>query len=469
MAAPSLAQDAAVPLLRLPDPFLLAVLRCCDTRSICSAARAHSRLHQAAAATLTSVTLETNNIDNQQQQLDSLVDVYLPRYGEHVDSISLGPGQLQQLPTTLTKLTSLTARRTDMQLLPGCGFQGVLGAAVTPPLKRLRLNHCILMMDAFSGEGLTAALALLPGLQHLSLIDNRNVITEKEIATAGGNVLLKLQQLTYLELRGVWQEPADSDYEGDPADALDPAAVDFFKLQHLVALKRLADLRLKLPGFPCSIKASMLSSAQRLTHLQLQTTDSSEFCFEPGVLAGKTLLQHLQLQCCYMAGHEAGYAQLLSELSKLQQLTCLILNRCLYVCEDGPSAKAYSALTASSKLQHLDVRECTFPEGVWQHVFPAGRQLPHMRELDISEVLGIPLTAADGISLVSCCPGLQSLNMRGLPCSHWPTAAGGAAGPEQSEHAVPAASHWLGRGVGGGAGVGGGNGGCVSADRAAAA
>ena len=118
-----------------------------------------------------------------------------------------------------------------------------------------------------------------------------------------------------------------------------------------------------------------------------------------------------------MAGHAAGYAQLLSELPKLQQLTCLILARCLYVSEGGTPAAAYSALTASSKLRHLDVSEGSFPAGVWQHVFPAGRQLPHLRELDLSEVTGCPVTAADGSSLVSCCPGLQSLNMWRLACS----------------------------------------------------
>jgi hypothetical protein len=52
---------------------------------VCSAARAHSRLHQAAAIALNSITLEIED----QQQVDSLVDVYLCAHGQHVDSISL--------------------------------------------------------------------------------------------------------------------------------------------------------------------------------------------------------------------------------------------------------------------------------------------------------------------------------------------------------------------------------------------
>ena len=77
MASESVAQDVAVTLLQLPDPCLLAVLRCCDTRSKCSAASAHSRLHEAAAAALTSITLDASRrskVLSRQPRLDSLVD-----------------------------------------------------------------------------------------------------------------------------------------------------------------------------------------------------------------------------------------------------------------------------------------------------------------------------------------------------------------------------------------------------------
>jgi hypothetical protein len=45
-------------LLALPDPCLLTVLQYCaadDQRGLCSAARAHSRLHQAAVEVLCSI------------------------------------------------------------------------------------------------------------------------------------------------------------------------------------------------------------------------------------------------------------------------------------------------------------------------------------------------------------------------------------------------------------------------------
>jgi hypothetical protein len=115
-------------LLRLPDPCLVEVLSYCagDRRILYSAARAHSRLHQAAAVVdLSSITANVN-----QQQLDSLVEVYLWRHGQRIDSLSL-LGDLQpargQHPSVLLnrlpicvhlQLASLTCERLRIQLLP---------------------------------------------------------------------------------------------------------------------------------------------------------------------------------------------------------------------------------------------------------------------------------------------------------------------------------------------------------------
>ena len=83
-----------------------------------------------------------------------------------------------------------------------------------------------------------------------------------------------------------------------------------------------------------------------------------------------------------------------------------------------PLAAAYAALTASSKLQHLGLRKCVLPAGVWHHMLRAGRQLQHITSLDISHVQQAPpdedAPAPEGTVLVSCCPGLQELHMQGL-------------------------------------------------------
>jgi hypothetical protein len=74
-------------LLALPEPCLLAVLQslaATDQRSLFSAARAHSRLHQAAVAALHSVTV----CCAQEKQLGGML-VFLRKHGQQVNSIEV--------------------------------------------------------------------------------------------------------------------------------------------------------------------------------------------------------------------------------------------------------------------------------------------------------------------------------------------------------------------------------------------
>jgi hypothetical protein len=412
-----------LPLLALPDPCLLAVLQCCaaeEQRSLLSAARAHSRLHKAAAVALSSVNANVR----QQQQLDSVL-LYLDRHGSHVNSLKLSQPltmrwgrpfrfTLRHLPSTL-QLQSLELSGWDLQLLSDNGSEGVLAAAVAagaPPLKQLQLDCCELLDGA---EGLAAALLQLPALEHLCIFCNciydcicdcdcNYYCNATATASFATGVLQQLQQLTYLELAG------------DCLQGPDEASPD---LQPLTALARLVDLRLRLED---TISASMLSSVCHLTRLVMDKGG-----FEPGALAGKPKLQHLELTACSLYNqHQTGglwVAELLSQLQHQTQLT--------YLCVGGsmmrscgelyPPAAAYAALTASSKLQHLSISWCKLPPDVWEHLFPAGRQLLHLTSLDISKVKQqLPYGAAlapDGSRLASCCPSLQSLDMSNLQYS----------------------------------------------------
>ena len=388
-------------LLQLPDSCLLAVLRCCadDPRSLFSAARAHSRLHQAAVLAASSISV----VLTQQQQADSVL-LYVTNHGQHVSSISLsrmppaddsaedtGPTiSLRELPQSLHRLNTLHIRGLHVQLQPGDGFAGVLHAWM--PLKQLQLDTC----DLLDGkEGLAAALPLLPSLQHLSIGDTDG--QAKSIPFPSG-ILQVLQQLTYLELAACTLQ--------DP-DSLQPECMH--------VLTRLQDLRLDLWG-AVSVSASTLSGARQLTRLQLRGSMNAGMCcaFWAAVLAGRTQLRHLALQQCDLQGGTTGVTELLSHLQQLQQLTYLNLRSSL---ENLAPMGCYSALTASSQLQHLDISECVLPAGVWQHVFSSTRKLPHLRMLDVEYVThpsspedpAGPAAAPEGSRLVSCCSGLQTL------------------------------------------------------------
>jgi hypothetical protein len=401
------AESAAAPslLLELPAACLLQVLQYCavDQRSLLNAARAHSRLHQAAVQVLHSI----HAVMTQQQQHDSVL-LYLSKHGCHVQDMRLQGGpdhmlSLSQLPPDL-QLYSI-------QLLGlFLSFEALQDAARMTSLQQLRLSDCKLPDSDW--EALATALSQLPaGLEHLSI--SKVIFTEYVDAKVPTAVLAKLQQLTYLELAKVFVLGSE-----------DEAGL---ALQPLQALTRLVDLRLVSLGDQ-RISASMLSGTHGLTRLDLNVHWSE---VEAVLLAGKTLLQHLNLNGCSIAGGSIeGQEQLLSQLQHMQQLTYLSLDLTLcfhlpemYEEEEGdgelqwgPPTSAYAALTASSKLQHLEISSCRMPVGAWQHVFPAGRQLPLLQELDISYVeyatRGVPALGPEGNCLVSCCPGLRVLDVQ---------------------------------------------------------
>ena len=346
----------------------------------------------------------------QQQQANSMVQ-YLSNYGQHVGSLELvghehpvhGAITLHELPhDTLQGLSSLSCSHMHLQLQPGDGFQGVLGPSASR--KQLQFTECTLLDGQ---EALAAALLLLTELQHLSL--TRNASGMAWHGNGRGFYLhlslnnQQMQQLTHLELVKCGMQQPDG-------------------LQRLQGLTRLQDLRLECLGAH-TVQASMLSGLQQLTSLNVRGGyGGGTRTLEPGALAGLTQLQHLAVVAFSTAGGSAGVAQLLYHLQHMQQLTHLDLSFTLRngspsVEAEASSAAAYSALTASSKLRHLNIGFCTLPAGAWQHMFPAGRQLPQLQVLDIRVLTSVhsrAFSAPEGSRLVSCCPGLQSLTMAGL-------------------------------------------------------
>jgi hypothetical protein len=390
-------QADEVSLSELPDPCLLAVLQCCaaiDQRSVLSAARAHSRLHQAAVLALRSITAVVKS----QEQVNSVL-LYLSKHGQHLDSVSI-EDEHGYHPLTLHLPTALTVQLRSLQLkemlLVGEDFRGVLG----PTLTQLQLKKCRMLGNA-TVDALAASLSQLVGLEHLSLTGSWRR-TGNECFKFPTAVLQQLQRLTYLQLKDVHLLGPD---DGSPT------------LQPLQGLTRLQDLRVKEVwagrGNHISITASMLSGAHHLTRLHV---DECEHAYiEPAVLAGKTRLQHLQMiKCGVYTWQDEDNFQLMSQLQPLQLLTHLDLTGTFYALGQDDGA-VYAALSASSRLQHLNISGCSMPDSAWRHIFPTGLQLTQLRELII---MNLNLFAAPNISRIArCCPELQSLNMRGLPYS----------------------------------------------------
>lgn len=98
----------------------------------------------------------------------------------------------------------------------------------------------------------------------------------------------------------------------------------------------------------------MLSGLQRLTCLKVKSSHNGEQ-FEPDSLAGKNGLQHLEVVACCIPGGSAGIAALLAQLQHLEQLSYLKFQLHYGNGWPSPPAAAYSAWTASSRLQHLEI------------------------------------------------------------------------------------------------------------------
>jgi hypothetical protein len=308
----------------------------------------------------------------QKQQLDGVL-LYLSKHGGHIDSVKLkgdggGKVALRHLPDGL-HLSSLQLSQLDMQLLPGYGFLGIVPEA-TPQstLKHLQLSSCHVSGSAAT-ERFAEALSLLPaGLQHLSL---RSLSCNNQMAQFPTAVLQQLQQLTYLELADVSVlGPTKTSPVLQPLQPLQALT----RLEHL----RLCDVHAEPRGVEGGMRrptsrftANMLSGASHLTHLELSTgsvVGAVVWHVEPGALDGKTRLHHLNLSRCNIVGGAEGIAQLLCELQQLQEVTHLNLTCSLKAQIDRlesctPPAAAYAALTASSKLQKLNIAGAFFPVG----------------------------------------------------------------------------------------------------------
>jgi hypothetical protein len=165
-------------------------------------------------------------------------------------------------------------------------------------------------------------------------------------------------------------------------------SVDATTLPGIERLTALQDLEL----LGCEVQpACLLRVATGMTRLSLESlTLQPEHVQQEGVL---------------------GASQLLQLLARLPVLQELVLGD---VDGDWPQQLSlYSALTASSSLQVLNINGCDIHHAAWQHVFPAGRKLQHLHTLTTYECCteeDPSFHCADFPHIIRCCPGLKSLD-----------------------------------------------------------
>jgi hypothetical protein len=140
---------------------MIAVLQCCagDQRSICSAACAHSRLHQAAVVALSSITVTINQQQDTQYQPESLsLLLYVVKHRQHIVSFDLEGNPFISKATDsnilalLTKVRRLRAFNVQLKTSTLCQLQHPT---------RLVLHSCAVLLQP-------GALAGLTQLQHLA-------------------------------------------------------------------------------------------------------------------------------------------------------------------------------------------------------------------------------------------------------------------------------------------------------------
>jgi hypothetical protein len=295
-AAQDIPEEAPLSLLQLPEPCLHAVLRCHveDPRSLFNAARAHNRLHAAAAVVLTSCSMKCSEPEPSQSQLHSL-QLYLSRHRQNVRSLKVQSNRawlvsLSELPEGL-QLQRLYLEDVNVQLWPFNGSLGVLEAATA--LTQLQPLRCRLLGDNRLAM-LARTLQLLPTLQHLCISDLEDAWVPLMQFVLPGNVLQQLRGLSHLELAR--------------------CALRLQSAEPLQQLTKLRDLRLRHSPMSDHIMGG-LAGMQQLTRLELEPVGGVPYL--PSLLGGKTQLLHVDIRCDNPRETKSGYARDVEQLTQL--------------------------------------------------------------------------------------------------------------------------------------------------------
>jgi len=370
-----------------------------------------------AAAAVSSTNAISTCQDSTADTVDSLVH-WLDRHGSFVTQLQLHMGhgmRLASLPCPL--LHVLLVNEFKVQLAPRTSQRGLLHAVTQ--LTHLTMQH----VTVLEGSKQLTVLSVLTGLQHLVLQGVQE--PGGDYAALPGSLLRPLVQLTHLQIERGLSDAALQHLSCLSAlqhlqlvrlgATTTPAA-----LSSLQALQALTCLFLEGAYFRLTSSTTpYLSTLLRLQALQLHACNG----LEPVLLSKLTLLETLELWLTSVcnnrhddSGPEPSTAteRFLALLPDLNHVTALVLHYALH--DRVPTAAAaYAAITASSRLQSLDLFSTAIPDEAWQHIFPLqGRQLLQLSSLDLRLNVYICQQGMDSSGLqglVNTCPSLQQLQL----------------------------------------------------------
>jgi hypothetical protein len=367
----------------LPEEVLKLVMQLLPLKDrMTSCCLVSNRLHAAAVAA-THVLAVSHNAGQIHPERVKPVLEWIFHFGQHLTQLQLSGFHepwLTQLPCQHLRELSISYP-CDVDLGPSDGYPGVVKGC--PKLTRLELE-CSDIADGPEGAAIDS-LSSLVHLQHLRVVRGHWRASWK-VAGLSRATLPRLQHLTYLKvlslsIENVTQLGALTDLQELHWELASDTAVGPKSVRGL--------------AFPASLKKLSVASSAEVGVLSLLPTG----------------LQDLQMACKL-----EGPGSFLSCIGRLQRITSLVM-----VAGEGfgpdwpPPGPAYSALTASSDLACLQLYNP--PDDIWQVVFPATRNLPHLTSFtfahDATKVEDVdyfspPLLwhARDLSSLVSCCPNL---------------------------------------------------------------
>lgn len=344
----------------------------------------------------------------------------------------------QQLPWThLTALQTLVLRDCQLESVPSTAAQRPLP---TSNMIVTRSRSCALGGLNNSSKGGAPARStstvtnttsigtasvimtpLLPQLKQLELKDVKLFHADDLQRLASNPGLTKLLVFPGRAKDSYWQDSAAWCRLVQPLTALKVLELLSFRVHydiapHVAAMHQLQDLHLSIGGggacgpssfanLPSTLTAitftdyrgfgeatlpAQLPQLSRLQHLDLY------LCRIPPTLLRSmpAQLTHLELTSCHLLPcgldrvvQPEGVLALLGTLQRLTQLRVLQLAR-LSIKPGNISVQQFSALTASTHLTRLFLQPAypypLVPRGALQHMFPAGRQLPHLKWLHLS-------------------------------------------------------------------------------------